>query len=473
MGSVGRLGSLSGASEFLEQISGEKSKSESRRDSQSKYQGILFKWKEFDFIFLSNLIIASQSSTVSSTSKASSAQQQARPAPIPGQPTLQEDAEDTMKNLRKTFAGIFGDMQEIAQKKKQQRGGSISSLSSIFGSKDIPDSPKPVAPGGPPSHPPPPAPVGEASKSTSQAQLASSTNSNRGTDVSSFESRIEAQQKASFIASSSSSTTVFSSFPTTERPQWYSPKKTVPEPLLEQKSDTSTPKTSSLSSQDSISQIGSSRGSFTSNVSPVVSGYSSMSQSSLDKSSTFVTSATIEKDTISYSSSIITQASIESKAEIPKNQTIIPSSSTMRTGKSESSYIPEVASSINKAPISAAKTLTRMNSDADIIFGDQPLDFYKSRVGFTTQSSTDRKSTEPTSSFDSQYSYKSNTSLAGNTDTKTTVDVSSRIGAASRQYEGIQNVAFQDFDSPTTKITTQSSKSWTSRQNDDDEYDLK
>lgn len=36
MGSVGRLGSLTGASEFMESITGDKSKSESRRDSQSK-----------------------------------------------------------------------------------------------------------------------------------------------------------------------------------------------------------------------------------------------------------------------------------------------------------------------------------------------------------------------------------------------------------------------------------------------------
>lgn len=36
MGSVGRLGSLSGASEFMESITGDKSKSDSRRDSQSK-----------------------------------------------------------------------------------------------------------------------------------------------------------------------------------------------------------------------------------------------------------------------------------------------------------------------------------------------------------------------------------------------------------------------------------------------------
>jgi glutathione synthase/RimK-type ligase-like ATP-grasp enzyme len=88
MGSVGRLGSLSGASELLEQISDKKS--DSRRDSQT-----------------------SQSSTMSSVSKQSSAQKPAaggQPAAPGAGTTITEDVDDTMKNLRKTFAGIFGDM---------------------------------------------------------------------------------------------------------------------------------------------------------------------------------------------------------------------------------------------------------------------------------------------------------------------------------------------------------------------------
>lgn len=49
-----------------------------------------------------NLFIASQSSTSSKTTAS-------RPQPQ-SQNSVVEDAEDTMKNLRKTFAGIFGDM---------------------------------------------------------------------------------------------------------------------------------------------------------------------------------------------------------------------------------------------------------------------------------------------------------------------------------------------------------------------------
>lgn len=44
---------------------------------------------------------ASQTSTGSKTSSR---------APPQSQTSVVEDAEDTMKNLRKTFAGIFGDM---------------------------------------------------------------------------------------------------------------------------------------------------------------------------------------------------------------------------------------------------------------------------------------------------------------------------------------------------------------------------
>lgn len=64
---------------------------------------------------------ASQSSAVSSASAAPSTASTKEPAGSGAgrggfarqgslSATLTEDAEDTMKNLRKTFAGIFGDM---------------------------------------------------------------------------------------------------------------------------------------------------------------------------------------------------------------------------------------------------------------------------------------------------------------------------------------------------------------------------
>ncbi|XP_055853109.1 synapsin [Episyrphus balteatus] len=84
VGSIGRLSSRSSISETPEEAAAaDKSASlasNGRRDSQT-----------------------SQASTVSSASKVSQ-------RPPQSQTSVVEDAEDTMKNLRKTFAGIFGDM---------------------------------------------------------------------------------------------------------------------------------------------------------------------------------------------------------------------------------------------------------------------------------------------------------------------------------------------------------------------------
>lgn len=79
-GSIGRHGSLSSVSSDLPEQPTERAptlSSVGRRDSQS--------------------------------STGSRVSQQQRPAPQT-QTSVAEDAEDTMKNLRKTFAGIFGDM---------------------------------------------------------------------------------------------------------------------------------------------------------------------------------------------------------------------------------------------------------------------------------------------------------------------------------------------------------------------------
>lgn len=87
-GSIGRHGSLSSVSSEPPEQPTEKAptlSSVGRRDSQ-----------------------ASQSSTVSGVSTTTSRQTPQRQ--LTGQSAAAEDSEDTMKNLRKTFAGIFGDM---------------------------------------------------------------------------------------------------------------------------------------------------------------------------------------------------------------------------------------------------------------------------------------------------------------------------------------------------------------------------
>lgn len=90
VGSIGRHGSISSQSGEPPEQPTEKAptlNSVGRRDSQ-----------------------ASQSSSVSGVSSASAARSNASKGGPPGQASVVDEAEDTMKNLRKTFAGIFGDM---------------------------------------------------------------------------------------------------------------------------------------------------------------------------------------------------------------------------------------------------------------------------------------------------------------------------------------------------------------------------
>ncbi|CAO1432252.1 unnamed protein product [Diamesa serratosioi] len=85
VGSIGRHGSLSGMSSDIPMDRAPSLSGAGRRDSQS-----------------------SQSSQMSGVSGTPRAQQQARGPQQQG--SVVDEAEDTMKNLRKTFAGIFGDM---------------------------------------------------------------------------------------------------------------------------------------------------------------------------------------------------------------------------------------------------------------------------------------------------------------------------------------------------------------------------
>lgn len=79
VGSISRHGSMSGAS--IEAEPSPSLSSVGRRDSQ-----------------------------ISQTSQSGSVRSQASPARPQQQSSVVDEAEDTMKNLRKTFAGIFGDM---------------------------------------------------------------------------------------------------------------------------------------------------------------------------------------------------------------------------------------------------------------------------------------------------------------------------------------------------------------------------
>uniref|UniRef100_A0A336M5N4 CSON012491 protein n=1 Tax=Culicoides sonorensis TaxID=179676 RepID=A0A336M5N4_CULSO len=343
--------------------------------------------------------------------------------------------------------------EEIAQKKKQQRGGSISSLSSIFGSKDLPESPKPVATTGPPSHPPPPAPT--STTATSNDTSASATS--RGTPVSSFETT-----KTSITTQQHGSTTSSSTFPTRDQPQWYSPKKSVPDPtvtstLSDIKSTTSTPKTSSLSSQDSRT------GSITSTVSPVVNGYSSMS--SLDKSTNSIT--TKEEPRMPFST-ISTQSSTY---DMPRNQVVIPTPSTYRSQSStEQSYTPP-PSAIEKVKDFHKPLSRKDSSDSELIFGGKDAESFRSKYAYSTYTSTNKSSDMDvifSSSIDKRSSMDSNTSNNSYSGSRDSTDFNTSYRNPS-SYRGIQNPMFQDYDTGASVEKKSTSRS----HDDDDEFDLK
>lgn len=328
-------------------------------------------------------------------------------------------------------------------------------MSSIFGgSKDAPEPPKPVATSGPPSHPPPPAPVSKPTTSDTGASLRGTS-----TSVSSFEPKTT-------TTTSSSSNGSPSAFPVKNTPQWYSPKKTSPESITgtmattkttDYKSASSTPKTSSLSSQDSLGQA-SRTGSTTSAVSPIVSGYSSMSQTSLDKSFTSHIPDTKTENRMPFST-ITTQASTH---EVPRNQSVIPTSSSYRKqGSSESSYTPP-PSTIDKIKDIHAPLTRKDSSDSDLIFGDKGPEFYRSKYAYSTYSSTNKSSDmdvifsasiDKRSSIESDHSFRSNSR-----------DSSSDHARNTSSYRGIQNPMFQDYDSGTSNKPSH---------DEDDDFDLK
>jgi hypothetical protein len=144
-----------------------------------------------------------------------------------------------------------------------------------------------------------------------------------------------------------------------------------------------------------------------------------------------------------------------------------------------------------KPTVSESKFSRTNSSDADIIFGgktnmEKYKDKYSNRGSFNKEGalssspkqSFDRNNSNFTSSMstDSDYifgkrddnsTFAKSLSLSSDKDGDFASDPT--IGATSkRTYEGIQNVAFQDYDSPVVKPS--SKPKWTT---DDDDYDLK
>lgn len=128
-------------------------------------------------------------------------------------------------------------------------------------------------------------------------------------------------------------------------------------------------------------------------------------------------------------------------------------------------------------------------SDSEIIFGSTDVpdeNFYNTKRSFGRNSFT--TSVDGNDSADTIYASKResttyNRSLSVSSDVNGDFANDPRVNTTYRIYEGIQNAAFQDFDSPvktstsTIPTTSDTSNTYTSYSNkiysDDDDYDLK
>lgn len=120
----------------------------------------------------------------------------------------------------------------------------------------------------------------------------------------------------------------------------------------------------------------------------------------------------------------------------------------------------------------------RKMSDADIIFGSKP-EPYNSSYKFENYSRNRSNSSFTSTSTDSDYVY-------GTKDVRKEISFQKSLSVSSdkdgdfahdpsvmsaRNFQGINNDAFSDYDSP--KTTTGGTKSWSNKDDDDDDYDLK
>jgi hypothetical protein len=128
-----------------------------------------------------------------------------------------------------------------------------------------------------------------------------------------------------------------------------------------------------------------------------------------------------------------------------------------------------------KSEVSSRHKFERKLSDADIIFGSKP-EPYTSSFKFENYSRNRSNSSFTSTSTDSDYVYGTRELRKDNPFQKSLSVSSDKDGdfshdptvLESRAYQGINNDAFSDYDSP--KTTTATKKSWS---NIDDDYDLK
>lgn len=129
---------------------------------------------------------------------------------------------------------------------------------------------------------------------------------------------------------------------------------------------------------------------------------------------------------------------------------------------------------VEKSETSSRHKFERKLSDADIIFGSKP-EPYTSSFKFENYSRNRSNSSFTSTSTDSEYVYGTRELKKDNPFQKSLSVSSDKDGdfshdptvLESRTYQGINNDAFTDFDSPKTTVAK---KSWS---NIDDDYDLK
>lgn len=280
----------------------------------------------------------------------------------------------------------------------------------------------------------------------------------------------------------------------------------------------STVPTSSLSSTDSSNVFSTAVGA----QQPVSSSYSQFQSNTLNPSErinpfdknkqTVAEKATISKVTETTSSGSTATSSTSSsytstvtgstfddpkknRYDLDSESTKIPSSDFNST-KSEPTSKPVTANqrtSAAKYAFGTAQYSTGSMSDSEIIFGstDQPdRDSYskRSQYGHGTSSTVDASN----SIYETGRNLSSfNRSLSVSSDTNGDFANDPRVNTSYRIYEGIQNAAFQDFDSPVKTTPSQSSSAAAAASsettasfsstyvsgskifNDDDDYDLK
>lgn len=157
---------------------------------------------------------------------------------------------------------------------------------------------------------------------------------------------------------------------------------------------------------------------------------------------------------------------------------------------SYSSTISQSSSGVASAVPSSAvdnreeRSLSRKNStDAELIFGDKPAQFYRNKYAYSGYTSQGRssdvdvifgKSVPPTGGADSRTnSYKSNTSFSMSGDSDYSLSRDKDFNERSRNFEGIENPVFEDYASPKNVTSTSSSSKPRWSRDDDDDYDLK